>query len=359
MTATYWLLADVGGTNIRLALMPSEDRLFADKLLEQQQALASERRYLWSSYPTLQNAIEVLFADLGVNASAVVGAVIAVAGPVVAGKDHFEFTNVDRGFRRSELKSFLKTDRVYIINDYQAQGMVIPLVRTMPNRLTTIYDAPGNPMGAIGVLGPGTGLGVAAVYPPGSNPMVKAEATLVVPGEGGHVALGARVRTVQELLPFMQASLEAFRFNSTDSDKSATLRYEDVLSGFGLQCVHGALCLRNGRAPIWPSPDALSSSALDDHDPLALETFAVFFDVLAQACSDVALQYLSNGGVYITGGIVPKNLGLLDRQRFADIFQDSWRSQKFLAQIPIHVVTSSSSGLSGAAVFAASIVTSR
>ena len=352
MAESYWLLADIGGTNVRLALMPSDDPTFAHQLLTSSDPLPFERSFLWQDTPDLSTAIDALLVESALSNDDVCGAVIAVAGPVVPGADLFSFTNVARQFRRSDLQHHLATEHVYVINDYHAQAMVIPLVQEMPNRLTTIHDAAGNPAGALGVLGAGTGLGVAALYPPGTNIMVKSQATLVVPGEGGHVALGAKAPTVQAIIPYLQRALMRFRADHQDRDQSATLRYEDVLSGPGLQCAYGALCLRDGVDVQWPSPTIIAQGARDGTDSRAVETFSIFFDTLAQACSDVAFQYLATGGIFITGGITQKNLDLLDRERFAAVFTQSWRAQDLLSDIPVHVVTSEASGLSGAAAFA-------
>ena len=352
----YWLLADIGGTNVRLALMPSGDQAFAHSLLTSSTPMPGERNFLWVDTAELSQAIDILLTSRGLSQDNIDGAVIAVAGPVIPGADLFSFTNVARQFQISALKQYLGTDQVYVINDYHAQAMVIPLVRDMPERLTTIYDAPGNPQGALGVLGAGTGLGVAALYPPGTNRLVKSNATLVVPGEGGHVALGAKVPTIQSLIPHLQQAVVQFRASRQDQDQSATLRYEDVLSGPGLQCVYAALGLRDAGFVDWLSPAEIAQQAHQGSNARAVETFDLYFDTLAQACSDVALQYLATGGIFITGGITQKNLSLLDRQRFAAVFTQSWQSQDLLRRIPVHVVTSEASGLSGAAAFALSIV---
>ena len=355
MAERFWLLADIGGTNVRLALMPSGDQAFAHTLLMSAGPMPSERNFLWADTAELSLAIDTLLADLGVSHDDIDGAVIAVAGPVVPGADLFSFTNIARQFRISALKQHLGTDYVYVINDYHAQAMVIPLVRDMPERLSTIYDAPGNLSGALGVLGAGTGLGVAALYPPGTNMLVKPNATLVVPGEGGHVALGAKVPSVQALIPHLQQAVVQFRLNRQDPDQSATLRYEDVLSGPGLQCVYGALCLRDVGAAHWLSPPEIAQQAHEGSNARAVETFDLYFDTLAQACSDVAFQYLATGGIFITGGITQKNLSLLDQERFVGVFTQSWQAQDLLRRIPVHVVTSEASGLSGAAAFAMSV----
>ena len=159
MAERFWLLADIGGTNVRLALMPSGDQAFAHALLTSRNP-RHQNEFLWADTAELSLAIDTLLADLGVSHNDIDAAVIAVAGPVVPGADLFSFTNVARQFRISALKQHLGTDHVYVINDYHAQAMVIPLVREMPERLSTIYDAPGNPLGALGVLGAGTGLGL-------------------------------------------------------------------------------------------------------------------------------------------------------------------------------------------------------
>jgi glucokinase len=67
---------------------------------------------------------------------------------------------------------------------------------------------------------------------------------------------------------------------------------------------------------------------------------------------NLALQYLSNGGVYLAGGIAPKIIPLLREGDFMEGFLSKGRFEKYLLGVPVKVVTDESAPLFGAAQYA-------
>ncbi len=67
---------------------------------------------------------------------------------------------------------------------------------------------------------------------------------------------------------------------------------------------------------------------------------------------NVALKFLSVGGLYIGGGIAPHILEKLQSGLFLSAFLDKGRFRKFLESIPIWVVLNDDTALQGAAAYA-------
>ena len=80
-----------------------------------------------------------------------------------------------------------------------------------------------------------------------------------------------------------------------------------------------------------------------------MELFVSLYGALA---GNLALQYLSKGGVYLGGGIAPKIVPLLQAGGFMQAFLAKGRFEKYLSEIPVKVVMDESDSLLGAAQYA-------
>jgi glucokinase len=162
-TNGQWLVADIGGTRLRVAL--SDAGAAPHGLTELSCA----------DYPGPAEALGDYLASVGAAPRA---ACLAVAGPVAG--DWFSFTNNAWAFSIEELRTRLGLERLLLKNDFEALALALP----------TLCDADLHPLGrapemppaarTLAVLGPGTGLGVAALVP-------HAGGWIAQPGEGGHI----------------------------------------------------------------------------------------------------------------------------------------------------------------------------
>jgi glucokinase len=66
------------------------------------------------------------------------------------------------------------------------------------------------------------------------------------------------------------------------------------------------------------------------------------------AAGNIALQFLSEGGLYLAGGIAPKILSVLKQPEFMKAFVDKGRFKELLQKIPVHVVLNENLPLLGA-----------
>jgi glucokinase len=137
--------------------------------------------------------------------------------------------------------------------------------------------------------------------------------------------------------------------------------YERVLSGPGLYQLY--LFLRDtGRheEPPWlaervasgdPSA-AISQSAQERADPLCVATLNLFCEIYGAEAGNMALRALTYGGVYLGGGVAPKNLTFLSNGSFAKGFLDKGPFAKMLREIDVFVALDPETALLGAVAYA-------
>jgi len=304
------LLADIGGTNARFALQPAGAEGFADI-----EVLAC------GDYPAIGDALRAYLrraADRGLAAGAVRQAAIAIANPVEG--DEVGMTNHCWRFSIGALKAELGLDTLLVVNDFAALAMSLPHLKAeQRERIGGGIEQSGKP---IGLIGPGTGLGVSGVIPCGGHWMPLA-------GEGGHVSFAPVTRQEMKIL---QALWEEHGHVSA----------ERLLSGPGLELIHRELAgQRLGAAEI-------TSRALDG-SIACRETVETFCAVLGSVAGNVALTLGATGGMYIGGGIVPRLGALFGGSRFRERFEGKGRLSGYLARIPTWLIREEYPALRGVA----------
>ena len=305
------LLADIGGTNARFALQPAGAEGFADI-----EVLAC------GDYPAIGDAVRAYLhraAARGLAAGAVRQAAIAIANPVEG--DEVGMTNHCWRFSIAALKAELGLDTLLVVNDFAALAMSLPHLKAeQRERIGGGIEQSGKP---IGLIGPGTGLGVSGVIPCGGHWMPLA-------GEGGHVSFAPVTRQEMKIL---QALWEEHGHVSA----------ERLLSGPGLELIHRELAgQRLGAAEI-------TSRALDGSSIACRETVETFCAVLGSVAGNVALTLGATGGMYIGGGIVPRLGALFGGSRFRERFEGKGRLSGYLARIPTWLIREEYPALRGVA----------
>jgi glucokinase len=312
------LLGDVGGTNARWAWQAGPG-----------QALGHVQSLPTADYATIADSIAAYLAGQGLPTprEAAFGIATAVTG------DRVQMTNHGWAFSIEALGATLGTERVRVLNDFEALAHAIPALRT--EDLRAVGGGRAEPGGALAVIGAGTGLGVSGLVPNGQG------GWRVTVGEGGHATLPATNAREASLLAVLRE-----RFGHVSAERGA-------LSGPGLVHLYQALCTLDGLAaePLdaaqivrraLEAPSTLSHAACAE----VLHTFAAMLGTVA---GNLALTLGARGGVYLGGGIVPR-LG----ERFATLpfrarFEDKGRFGAYLTAIPTWVITAESPALIGAA----------
>jgi glucokinase len=295
------LLADIGGTNARFALVEKGREVVV-------------RNYAVLDYPTPSDAIGAFLASVGPRRLPSAAA-LAVAGPVTGG--HAELTNGAWRLNSEALEHDTGIARIQLVNDFAA------LAKSLPHFCAEDLYAIGGGEEAAGspraVLGPGTGLGVAIFVP--------AHDGIVLPTEGGHATLPAEDGREAEILAFLRN-----RFGHVSAER--------VLSGAGLESLYEAIRMVDGLGgePLL-NADEISARALGGDCPASLATLKTFCAMLGGFAGNVALTAGARGGIYIAGGIVPRFPEFLAASNFRERFEAKGRFRDWLAPIPTFVVT--------------------
>ena len=82
-------------------------------------------------------------------------------------------------------------------------------------------------------------------------------------------------------------------------------------------------------------------------DPACKEAFRIFKIVYAKFARNLALDCMAFGGVYIAGGIAPKNRGIFDKE-FISNFERNYAHADILKKIPVYLIINYNVGLLGA-----------
>ncbi len=309
------LLADVGGTNARFAWqagagMPIEDQITLPG----------------AGYVTIEAAIRAYLDRI--ERPRPRACAIAIANPVHG--DWVQMTNHHWSFSISALQRSLGFGQLRVINDFTALALALPGLA--PQQLHQVGGGQALPGTAIGLLGPGTGLGVSGLLPDGRG------GWLPLQGEGGHVSLAPASAREQRVLDYLTQ-----RYGHASAERA--------VSGMGLVDIHRALCLADGVPPPGWTAAEVSASALSGQDARGEEALAMMCAFLGSVAGNLALTLGAKGGVYIGGGIVPRLGEWFVRSPFRARFEAKGRFQSYLAEIPVWVITSSQSpALAGAVV---------
>lgn len=305
------LLADIGGTNARFALETAPG------------CIAHVATLACADYPLLGDAVR---AYLAMHAGADVRhAVIAIANPVDG--DLVAMTNHHWRFSIQATRIVLGLDTLLIVNDFAALAAALPTLAVAD--WTVIGGGVAAPHATVGLLGAGTGLGVAGLVRCGS-------AWKVLPSEGGHVAFSPMDAREQAILAFCW-------------QRHPHVSTERLVSGPGLRVIHEALATTTGRdwAPLG-SADIIARG-LSGADALCRETLECFCAMLGTAAANLAVTFGARGGIYIGGGIVPRLGAWFADSPFRARFEHKGRFSAFTAQIATRVITAPYPALAGAA----------
>jgi glucokinase len=293
------LLADIGGTNARFAIETAPFRFDAVAVLP------------CSGYPTLGAALASYLASdaVGVYVERVRHAAIAIANPVDG--DMVSMTNHTWSFSIEALREELDLATLLVVNDFTALAMALPHLR--PSQRLRVGGGTEVAGRTIGLIGPGTGLGVSGIVPVG-------EQWAPLASEGGHASFAPSDDT--EIMIVRQLWQEHGHASA-----------ERLLSGPGMELIYRVISGKTlGAADI-------TQRALDGADVDCMRSVDCFCGVLGSVAGNVALTLGATGGMYIGGGIVPRLGSLFASSPFRARFEAKGRLSGYLARIPTFLIT--------------------
>ena len=308
-------MGDVGGTNARFAVQEAPGAPPTQVVT-----------YPVVDYPNFDDCLEAYVGQL--TGARPRQAAVGIANPIVG--DHVKMTNFHWAFSIEAVRQRLGFDRLLLINDFTALALSLPSLQ--PEHLRRIgAGGVADPQGAIGLLGPGTGLGVSG--------LLHDSAGRVVPlgGEGGHVSLASDNAREDAVIAVLRR-----RFGHASAERA--------LQGQGLVSMYEALCEIDGATAASLDPAGVTAAAVAGSDARCVEVVELFFGFLGSVAGNLALTLGARGGVYVGGGIVPRLGDWIDRSSFRERFVAKGRFRDYLDGIPTWLIQAETSpALIGAA----------
>jgi glucokinase len=307
----YVLVADVGGTNARLALSNLDDN-----------SIGSIRNYLCDDFNSLAEILDLYLSELDVK---ILDACIAIACPIHG--DTVTMTNQSWTFSIEEIKRRLSLRTLKVINDFTAISYAIPTLKE--NQLIQIGGTKPQPGFPKAVYGAGTGLGVAHLVPTNDQ-------WLSISGEGGHQAFAPSNEEEDNILKYLRKTY-------------GHVSVERILSGPGLVNIHNAVRYSRGLEIVDLTPQEITTRASNNECEICVDVLDIFCSVFGRFGGDLALNIGAFGGVYIAGGVIPKFLEYFLNSNFREAFLDKGRFKDYLKDIPVYLINAEQVGLLGAA----------
>jgi glucokinase len=307
------LVADIGGTHLRIALVP-------EGTLEPLQ----EKTLHCADFDGLEAALRLYLRETG---DPVVGeAAVDVACDAITG-DFINLTNGPWGFSIARTRASLGFTRLQVVNDFSALALAVPQLRT--DELRQIGGGAVFSGTPIAVIGAGTGLGVSGLIPVG-------ERWIALDSRGGHTAFS----------PMSEREIGVLRHLRKEFDHVST---ERVLSGMGLENIYRSLCALDNTPAQALAAEQITAAALRAGDPLCREAVDMFCAILGTAAANLVITLGATGGCYIGGGIVPKLGDYFAHSPFRARFETKGRFSGYLAAVPTYVILAPAPALRGLA----------
>jgi len=306
------LIGDIGGTNARFAQIHGPD-----EPLERFPTVRTR------DYATFSEAMRAAAADCKRPPRS---AVIALAGPVTG--DTIQLTNAPWLVQPKKAIEQLDLDCMIVLNDFEAQSLSLPALdgddlRSLGGGMPRV----GNKV----VVGPGTGLGAAAL-------VWVNHAWVPVAGEGGHMDLGPVTASDFALWPHLEP-------------RDGRISGEAILSGSGMVRLYRGICAVHGLPQMHRTPEEVTEAGLAKADRAATETLHMFATCLGLVAGDLALVFMARGGVYLGGGISALISSVLAEGAFREAFCAKAPHEGLLEDTSAVVIVASDAALRGIETF--------
>ena len=330
------LVGDIGGTKTGLGVAETDGTRVT---------LSEVRRYPSADFDSLESIVIQYLEETGQTPDQhCPWGAFAVAGPVQGRRS--KTTNLPWEIDADLIEHILGFRRVGLLNDLEAVAWGVAALG--PDDLAEIHpggepDDPDAPrVGNACVMAAGTGLGQAGLFWDGAHHRPFAT-------EGGHADFGAADERELALLQHLQ-------------ERFGHVSWERVVSGMGIANIYGfMLRWRRSVTPDWLAEEiargdlsaAVASAAAGGRCAVCVETMELFFRLFGREAGNMGLKQMALGGVYLGGGIAPKNLDALRRSQFLDGFFSKGRMEPLMRRMPVRVILRGDTPLLGAALFMA------
>ena len=320
------LAGDVGATKTALGLFePGENR----------PRLVCSKVYSSWDHPSLESIISQFISE---RPESITSACFGVPGPVLGGV--CRTTNLNWVISSDRLRSLLGIQSVTLLNDLVATAIAAPTLSVNEYDLLNIGNL--DVSGTIGVVAPGTGLGMALMVWTGSE-------YRPVASEGGHVDFAPTDRMQIGLLEAMMR-------------KFPRVSVERLAAGPGLHEIYNWVTDLPEHSGHGRKADVNNSSnpsemitrlAFEENDPACNQSLDLYVSILGSICGNLALTAMTTGGIYLGGGVSPKILPRLKDGPFMAAFTAKGRFRELMESIPVKIILNDRAALIGASIMAA------
>jgi len=311
------LIGDIGGTNARFALARVDVPGYEEEHVLQ-----------CADFQTPELAISAYLESVNAPPPSII--CLAAAGPVRNGS--VDLTNNNWHIRESSLNDSFDIGNSCLLNDFEAIAYSLPALGPQDVSTLGLHTAKNlsEDNFSVSVVGPGTGLGAAALLKRGDTvfPLIT---------EAGHVGFApenAIQRAVWEVL--------RHRYGRVSDER--------LVSGKGVENIYTALSEIHDipRHPLKAS-EIFKQVATD---MLATEAVNLFFEILGQVAGNFVLSSGTFDGLYIAGGIVQRYPDILINSPFRASFENKGRHRHLLEDVPTVLINHDHPGLLGASMYA-------
>jgi glucokinase len=293
------LLADVGGTNVRFAVLRGGK-------------LGSVAYMAVTEHQQFADGVAAFMAAQA-DAHTIRHALFDAAGLVENGR--CALTNNAWVVDAAELAARFGFAGIHIVNDFEAVAWSLPLMTADDLRMIGgRTPKPGAPMV---VLGPGTGLGVAAYIPGNGGSVVR--------GEGGHVTMPSSDAREDAIIARLRQKL-------------GHVSAERVVSGSGLENIYWAIAALERQVVPERNAAAITQAAVAGTCAVSRVALDTFCALLGEFAGNCALSFGAQGGVFIAGGIAPRLRDYLPQSKFRSRFEAKGRMSRYLEAIPAYLI---------------------
>ena len=330
---------DLGGTNTNFGIA-----CLKDDNVKMLYSLNFKTQDLNSLIPAFLQTIDfVKEKKLGIIERYCIGA----AGVVSDDFKHVDLTNISWDVNIDELNDKIDLNNGFIINDFQAIGYGI-------NHLNSDYagDILKIKEGIINkekfltksVIGAGTGLGKSILIYDENKEMF-----IPLSSEGGHSDIPVNDDFELELINYIK-KLRNINEN---------VCYEELLSGRGIEAIYNFLTEQSNAEETKFTEEIRDSknksiliSKNRKNDKTCSETFRIFIRFYARCAKNFVLETMSQGGLYLAGGIAMKNHDLFYSEEFINEFNNAYKRHDVLKKTPIYLIMNYDVSLFGTCIAA-------
>lgn len=314
-SAAGWVFADIGGTWARFAHWRPGT------------GIGPVARWPANRFDSLGEALRAFQLSLSMPMPR---AAIAIATQLRGTR--VRMTNRHWVFDARDLHSATGLEALLLVNDFAAAAAGLPaLIGEDAGMVRTAPDTAGHWL----LIGPGTGLGAAALLDAGSA------RERVLASEAGHIGFGAT-----------EVALDGLR--DLALQRWPRVSWERVLSGDGLSLLHAwqarAVRTDDDTRPMGAHggelaaaddpmlPAARISALVGAGDPVAVAAARWFSRLLGAFAGDLCLAFGVDGGIWLTGGVLDGIGAGFDATAFLAAFDDKGRYAARQRTVPVRRV---------------------